>query len=104
MGMGGLMAEGISDKQVGSGGWLFGLGRCNGPIVTLLRTLCLGLTMAVMVPPAVARDRMLDAPMTLTLADSPADRQRQKLLEGGDRTIYAAGNITDGTTAGSSLS
>ena len=99
MGMGDLMGGRISGKQVGSGGRFFGLGRYNGPIVTLLRTLCLGLTIAVTVPPAVARDRMADAPMTFTLADGPADRQRQKLLEGGDRTIYAAGTITDGTTA-----
>lgn len=89
--MGGLMGNGISGKPASLGGSLVGKARLAG----FVRAACLGLAIAVTTAPSVARDKMLD--MTFALADSPADRQRQDLFEGGDRTIYATGDITEGT-------
>ena len=78
------MGNGVSGKWAGP-----------GAILTAIGVLLVSLTMTA--APSAARE-MADTPMTFTLADSPADRQRQDLLEGGDQTIYASGTIVDGTT------
>lgn len=91
------MGNGISATLASLGDSPSGNGRHTASLTTAVRTFCLGLAMALAAAPSMARDRTPDTPMVFTLADSPADRQRQDLLEGGDRTIYAAGDITEGT-------
>ena len=92
------MGDGISRKRHCPGERLHGSGRHKGSISAAIIALCFGLATAMVAAPSDARETVDDTPMTFVLADSPADRQRQDLLEGGDQTIYAAGGITSGTT------
>ncbi|WEJ97931.1 MAG: hypothetical protein P0Y59_13245 [Candidatus Sphingomonas phytovorans] len=92
------MGDGISRKRHYPGERFRGPTRHKGSIVAAIIAMCLGLATATVAAPSDARETVDDTPMTFVLADSPADRQRQDLLEGGDRTIYAAGDITSGTT------
>ena len=65
--------------------------------MTISRALALALSVAAIGKAAPAQTTP-ETPMTFTVKESPTDRRLQALLEDGDQTIYAAGQITPGTT------
>src|SRR5882757_4188503 len=68
------------------------------PVVRLGLTMLLWLILVIVAPPLALATS--DKPMTFRLEpNTPAARSLHALLDAGDRTIYADGEITPGTTA-----